>query len=133
MKIALSFARDQYSFIAANGSFEKFDNELFSTFSSIKLQTAMQVLMKPELIEKELISSLSFKQEVKIKQHPDLSRQIEDATRLGNAFRSKVSIIFQDDTGLKRVDTTIWAAGTMFICLKGGVWIPIERILEVRY
>jgi hypothetical protein len=93
----------------------------------------MQVLMKPELIEKELIASLSFKQEVKIKQHPDLSRQIEDAIRLGNAFRSKVSIIFQDDMGLKRVDTTIWAAGTKFICLKGGVWIPIERILEVRY
>jgi hypothetical protein len=106
---------------------------MLSTFSKIKLQTAMQVLMKPELIDKELIASLSFKQEVKIKQHPDLIRQIEDATRLGNAFRSKVSIIFQDDTGLKRVDTTIWAAGTKFICLKGGVWIPIERILEVRY
>ena len=93
----------------------------------------MQVLMKPELIEKELIASLSFKQEVKIKQHPDLSRQIEDATRLGNAFRSKVSIVFQDDTGLKRVETTIWAAGTKFICLKGGVWIPIQRILEIKY
>jgi hypothetical protein len=93
----------------------------------------MQVLMKPELIEKELIASLSFKQEVKIKQHADLLRQIDDATRLGNAFRSKVSIIFQDDEGLKRVDTTIWAAGTKFICLKGGVWIPIDRIVEIRY
>jgi hypothetical protein len=93
----------------------------------------MQAIMKPELIEKELIASLSFKQEVKIKQHPDLNRQIEDATRLGNAFRSKVSIVFQDDTGLKRVETTIWAAGTKFICLKGGVWIPIQRILEINY
>ena len=93
----------------------------------------MQVLMKPELIEKELIASLSFKQEVKVKQHPELNRQIEDALRLGNAFRSKVSIIFQDDKGMKRVDTTIWAVGTKFICLKGGVWIPINRILEVRF
>ncbi len=93
----------------------------------------MQAIMKPELIEKELIASLSFKQEVKIKQHPDLNRQIEDATRLGNAFRSKVSIIFHDDTGLKRVETTIWAAGTKFICLKGGVWIPIQRIVEINY
>ena len=89
--------------------------------------------MKPELIQKELIPSLSFKEEVNINQHPDLLRQIDDATRLGNAFRSKVSIIFMSDSGLKRVETTIWAAGTKFVCLKGGVWIPIERILEVQY
>jgi hypothetical protein len=93
----------------------------------------MQVLMKPELIQKELIPTLSFREEVKIKQHPELMRQIEDATRLGNAYRSKVSIIFMSDSGLMRVDTTIWAAGTKFVCLKGGVWIPIERIIEVKY
>ena len=102
-------------------------------FSLIKLFLTMQAIMKPELIQKELIPSLSFKEEVKIKQHPDLLRQIDDATRLGNAFRSKVSIIFMSDSGLKRVETTIWAAGTKFVCLKGGVWIPIERILEVQY
>lgn len=92
----------------------------------------MQAIMKPELIEKELISSLSFAEKVAIKQHPELLKQIEQATILGNSHRSKVSIIFQDDVGLKRVDTTIWAAGTKFICLKGGVWIPIERILEIK-
>lgn len=92
----------------------------------------MQAIMKPELIEKELISSLSFTEKVAVKQHPDLLKQIEQATILGNSHRSKVSIIFQDDAGLKRVDTTIWAAGTKFICLKGGVWIPIERILEIK-
>ena len=89
--------------------------------------------MKPELIEKELIPQLNFKAEIKVKQHPELLKQIEDATTLGNTYHSKVSIIFQDDESVKRVDTTIWAAGTKFICLKGGVWIPIERILEVKY
>jgi hypothetical protein len=93
----------------------------------------MQVIMKPELIEKELIPQLNFKAEIKVKQHPALLKQIEDATTLGNAHHSKVSIIFQDDESIKRVDTTIWAAGTKFICLKGGVWIPIERILEVKF
>jgi hypothetical protein len=88
--------------------------------------------MEPELIEKEKISSLIFSEKVEITQHPDLRTQIENATILGNGHRSKVSIIFRDDSGLKRVDTTIWAAGTKFICLKGGVWIPIERILEIR-
>lgn len=93
----------------------------------------MQVIMKPELIEKELIPQLNFKANIKVKQHPELLKQIENATTLGNAYHSKVSIIFQDDESLKRVDTTIWAAGTKFICLKGGVWIPIERIVEVKY
>jgi hypothetical protein len=93
----------------------------------------MQVIMKPELIEKELIPQLSFKADIKVKQHPELLKQIEDATTLGNAYHSKVSIIFHDDESLKRVDTTIWAAGTKFICLKGGVWIPIERIAEIKY
>lgn len=92
----------------------------------------MQAIMKPELIEKELISSLSFSQKISVKQHPEVLKQIEQATILGNSHRSKVSIIFQDDVSVKRVDTTIWAAGTKFICLKGGVWIPIERIVEIK-
>lgn len=92
----------------------------------------MQAVMKPELIEKELIAALSFNEKHAINQHPELLNQIEKATILGNSHRSKVSIIFKDDTGLKRVDTTIWAAGTKFVCLKGGIWIPIERIVEIK-
>ena len=53
----------------------------------------MQAIMKPELIEKELISSLNFSEKISIKQHPDLLKQIEQATILGNSHRSKVSII----------------------------------------
>lgn len=93
----------------------------------------MQATMNPELIEKESISSMNFKEKFAVEQHPELMKQIEQATILGNSHRSKVSIIFQDDNGLKRVDTTIWAAGTKFVCLKGGVWIPIQRIREIRF
>lgn len=92
----------------------------------------MQATITPTLVEKEHISSLSFKDKKKIKQHPNIDDQIRSATRLGNAYRGKVSIIFQDDEGTKRVDTTIWAYGTKYICLKGGVWIPIDRIVEIK-
>lgn len=88
--------------------------------------------MKPELIEKELISQLSFKNPTTFKQHPDIMKQIENATMLGNSFHGKVSIIFYDDEGLKSVQTTIWAHGTKFINLKGGLWIPINRIVEIK-
>jgi hypothetical protein len=87
----------------------------------------------PQLIEKELITSLNFTDHSTVQQHPELRSQIDRATVLGNAHRGKVSIIFADDSGLKRVDTTIWAAGAKFICLKGGVWIPINRISEIIF
>jgi len=93
----------------------------------------MQATLKPTLIEKELINSLSFNNRTTVKQHPDLEEQLKSATRLGNAFHGKVSIYFEDDEGLKRVDTTIWAHGAKYICLKGGIWLPIARIVEVKY
>lgn len=92
----------------------------------------MQATINPTLVEKELITSLSFKLKTKVKQHPQLQEQIKEATRLGNGYHSKVSIYFHDDEGLKRVDTTIWADGAKYICLKGGVWLPIDRIVEIK-
>jgi hypothetical protein len=88
--------------------------------------------MEAQLIQKEEISSLSFTSPIKISQHPDLIHQIEQATILGNAHHSKVAIYFHDDSSLKKVETTIWAAGSKFICLKGGVWIPISRLVEIK-
>ena len=89
--------------------------------------------MEAQLIEKETIPSLTFHDKTTVNQHPDIMQQIDRATILGNAHRTKVSIYFQDDTGPKKVETTIWAAGTKFICLKGGVWIPISRLIEIKF
>ncbi len=91
-----------------------------------------ETTQNPVLIEKEMVAALSFHDKTPIQQHPGLMNQIETAVRLGNAHHSKVSIIFQDDSGLKRVDTTLWANGAKFVCLKGGIWIPISRILEIK-
>lgn len=92
----------------------------------------MQVTIETELIEKEKIHSLSFKDACQTTQHPNIHEQIKSATRLGNAYRGKVAIYFEDDSGLKRVETTIWAHGARYICLKGGAWIPIDHIIEIR-
>jgi len=52
---------------------------------------------------------------------------------LGNTHRGKVSIVFCDDEGLKKVTTTVWAVGEKFITLKGGVWIPISKIIDIIF
>lgn len=84
-------------------------------------------------IEKEEVSKMSFQNEMNVEQHEELRQQLEQATRLGNGYHSKVSIYFHDDEGPKRVETTIWATGAKYICLKGGVWIPIDHIVEVKF
>ena len=89
--------------------------------------------MKPKmLIEKELIPSLSFTDASVIEQYPELSKQVQKAIRLGNTHKRKVKIVFQDDEGIKKVDTTLWASGSKFVCLKGGVWIPMNRLIEIE-
>jgi hypothetical protein len=84
-----------------------------------------------ELIQKETIVDCKFLNDIQLNQQKNLLQLIKDATILGNSHRTKVTIIFQDDVGIKRVDTTIWASGAKFICLKGGLWIPINRIIEI--
>lgn len=96
----------------------------------LTMETAIQ---SPQLVDKEMIPSLSFKDIVLSNENPDLQKQLEQAVRLGNAFHTKVSIVFIDDEGLKRVETTIWAKGEKFICLKGGIWLPISRIISVNF
>ncbi|MCO5267972.1 MAG: hypothetical protein M9897_03645 [Brumimicrobium sp.] len=89
------------------------------------------VNVKPTLIEKELIPQLHFSKTVKIKQSETLMSKLMEATKLGNLHHGKVAVVFEDDEGLKRVETTVWATGLKYICLKGGIWLPIGRIHEV--
>jgi hypothetical protein len=91
------------------------------------------IVLDYQTVEKEVVPSLLFKKAMSVKQHPELRQQIEKATLLGNGYRTKVSIYFYDDESLKRVETTIWVAGEKYICLKGGIWIPIARIVEIKY
>ncbi|MEX1191001.1 MAG: hypothetical protein WED10_02655 [Brumimicrobium sp.] len=87
----------------------------------------------PKLIEKEAIPTLLFKKPVVLEQQEGLMERLLEATKLGNIHHGKIAIIFQDDEGLKRVETTVWATGLKYICLKGGVWLPISRIKEVQF
>ena len=97
------------------------------------MQTTLEPSLKPTLVEKEIINTLSFNSDDLVSQHPDLMNQISKATKLGNNHRRKVSIFFKDDEGTMRVDTTIWAHGASYISLKGGLWIPINRLIEIKF
>jgi hypothetical protein len=93
----------------------------------------MQNTISPILVEKEAIANFSFKKNVTFKQNPELLKKLRDATGLGNLSKVKFHIDFHSDTGAKSVQTTIWATGNKFICLKGGLWIPIDKIIDIRF
>ena len=84
------------------------------------------------LIEKEQIPNLNFKNTSPVEQQPDLRKKLVEATKLGNIHHGKIRIEFMDDDSEKYVETTIWATGAKYICLKGGMWLPIDRILAIR-
>lgn len=93
----------------------------------------MKTVAEPRLVEKEMIPQLNFKKDIVVEQNENVKKKLYQAMRLGNNFKGKIRIIFQDDEGLKQVETTVWATGANYIALKGGVWLPIKRIVEVKF
>lgn len=104
-------------------------------FVSLLKRKHMQDIIneKPLLIEKENIPQLKFSKPHTMKVNENLHNKLKEATSLGNLHHGKCAIIFIDDEGLKKVETTIWATGAKYICLKGGVWLPIARISDVKF
>ena len=93
----------------------------------------MEEVLNPTLVEKESIAGLSFKNHINFDQDPAIMDKLREATKLGNIDKVKFQIDFYSDAGLKSVRTTIWATGNKFICLKGGLWIPISKIVNIRF
>ncbi|MCH2234798.1 MAG: hypothetical protein MK078_11165 [Crocinitomicaceae bacterium] len=85
-----------------------------------------------QLVEKENIPQLSFSKTSQRKLNPSILKELDLAMRGGNTDKIKYRIEFSTNTGVKQVETTVWAAGEKYVCLKGGVWIPIANILSIR-
>jgi uncharacterized protein (UPF0248 family) len=86
-------------------------------------------------IEKEEVENLSFPTKpIKLRSKEEqlvLIEKLKKAEQLGNTYHNKIEIVFQDEEGLKEVNTTIWAVGEDHILLKKGVFIPVNRIVSI--
>ena len=92
--------------------------------------------VKATIVAKEEISNLKFpKEEIfkDVEKRKELKTAIERAMRLGNAYKGKVKIVFEDHEGLKAVETTIWGVTDKNILLKKTTIIPIRRVHEIRF
>jgi hypothetical protein len=95
-----------------------------------------ELLKKATLVAKEEVGDLNFpKEEVidNLEQRKELLAKMEKALKLGNAYHGKVKILFEDDKGLKTVETTIWGVTDKNILLKKTTILPIRRIHDVTF
>jgi uncharacterized protein (UPF0248 family) len=89
----------------------------------------------PSIINKEAISGLHFSSQdvlVLVNEIKERKTNAEIGLLLGNNYKCKVKIIFEDSESIKQVETTIWGLTDMHIILKGGVTIPLHRIYKVE-
>jgi hypothetical protein len=86
-------------------------------------------------IQKENIPQLQFGKSDVLENPEDQKKRMTDLYRsqtLGNLLQSKVKLTFEtSDQMVYQVETTVWAVGTDFISLKGGIFIPIRAIIAV--
>ena len=86
-------------------------------------------------IQKELIDMLHFPNKEVLSGAEKIKRRKDEAKRammLGNSSSNhKVKIVFEDTTGKKMVETTVWGVTDRYMLLKKGMTIPLNRIHEI--
>lgn len=90
----------------------------------------------PKVVAKEEISKLIFPKEEVLKdseKQKELKSALDKALKLGNAYKGKVKIVFEDNEGIKSVETTIWGVTDKNILLKQTIIIPTRRIHEIKF
>jgi uncharacterized protein (UPF0248 family) len=88
----------------------------------------------PVIIEKESVAGLKFPEEDVLTSKDEKkirNANLDRAMKLGNLEHGKIKIIFEDTTGLKQVETTVWGVTDKRVILKQGLVIPIHRVYEI--
>lgn len=96
------------------------------------VQTPNAVILS---VQKEDIGRLHFSnEEVLLGAEAIEQRRInlEQAVVLGNTYKGKTKIVFEDNEGMKQIETHIWGLTDKRVILKQGIVIPIHRIHEVK-
>ena len=91
-------------------------------------------VVNPSLITKESISGLHFPDTEVLNLAYEIEQRkvdVQTGMLLGNNYKCKVKIIFEDSESLKQVETTIWGLTDIHVLLKSGITIPLHRIYKI--
>ncbi|MBI3500540.1 MAG: hypothetical protein HY063_02005 [Bacteroidetes bacterium] len=95
--------------------------------------TSTATIISP--INKEDINTLRFPTEEVLMSSDAIEQRkilLERAVVLGNTFKGKTKLIFEDDECIRQIETHIWGLTDKRVILKQGIVIPIHRIHEVK-
>lgn len=95
-------------------------------------QTSTAVIVP---VKKEDVSQLIFPNEevlVSVEAAEERRIALERAVVLGNTYKGKTKIVFEDSECIKLIETHIWGLTDKRVILKQGIVIPIHRIHEVK-
>ena len=103
-----------------------------------KLKGVVMEMNSPDSsrVQKEEIVKFSFPEEDILSSIPKRSyRQsaLNAAMKIGNQMKKKVIIVFEDRSGQKQVNTTVWGLTPNRVKLKGDTFIPLHRVRDVRF
>ena len=86
------------------------------------------------LVAKEAIENFHFPETEVLSSSEERAERryrAEKAMKLGNYFKDKVKIVFEDVEGIKMVETTVWGVTDKKLLLKRGITVPLSRIHEI--
>lgn len=90
---------------------------------------------QPVIVEKSIIGSLHFPYQDVLQSDENRRQRRMDAEKgmiLGNNYKCKVKIVFEDEVGVKQIETTIWSVTEKWVLIKTGMGIPLSRIYSVN-
>ena len=86
-------------------------------------------------VDKSFVGHIYFSEHDVLTGHVDKVLRLHNldrALKLGNLYKRKVKIIFQNSLShVLETEATIWAVTENYIMLKGGKIIPIRSIMDV--
>lgn len=86
-------------------------------------------------VSKEDVSGMRFPPEEVLSSAEAIEQRrllLERSVILGNTFKGKTKLIFENSEGLCQIETHIWGLTDKRVILKQGIVIPIHRIHEVK-
>ena len=102
----------------------------------MKAEPLVSNKQKPVEVSDKLINELHFPKEDVLNLNFDKNQREKDlqhAVILGSVYKTKVSVLFEDIEGLKKVTTTVEGITSSSVNLDQNANIPIHRVVRIYY
>lgn len=110
---------------------------LFKIFNrSERKEASVKTTLNTIKVDKNTFNALKFHSNDVLNTNDERIDRYNDLTialKLGNLYKEKVTIVFKELNGLRKIYTTVWQIDKEIVSLKGGVTLPTRSIVNVKF